>query len=72
MQTKRTREIVRSRKILYIGAECKPFSMMGGVGDVVGEMPVALKNAGYDVRVVTPGYSSIDARYIVSPPHDGH
>lgn len=68
MQAERTRESVRSPKILYIGAECKPFSMVGGVGDVVGEMPVALKNAGYDVRVVTPGYSSIEAKYIVSTP----
>ncbi len=58
----------RSPKILYIGAECKPFSMVGGVGDVVGEMPVALKNAGYDVRVVTPGYSSIDAKHIAPAP----
>lgn len=70
MQADSTRESARSPKILYIGAECKPFSMVGGVGDVVGEMPVALKNAGYDVRVVTPGYSSIEAKYIVSTPND--
>jgi starch synthase len=42
--------------------------MVGGVGDVVGEMPVALKTAGYDVQVVTPEYSSIEAKHFIPNP----
>jgi starch synthase len=70
MSEERTQEIAKPRRILYIGAECKPFSMVGGVGDVVGEMPVALKKAGHDVQIVTPGYSCIDAKHVVSTPGD--
>jgi len=43
-------------KVLYIAAECKPFSKAGGVGDVAGELPVALKAQGVDIEVVTPWY----------------
>ena len=43
-------------KVLYIAAECKPFSKAGGVGDVAGELPAALKARGVDVEVLTPLY----------------
>lgn len=52
------------QKVFYIAAECKPFSMVGGVGDVAGELPIALKKLGYDVEIITPGYSSVDRKYI--------
>jgi starch synthase len=51
-------------KVFYIAAECKPFSMVGGIGDVAGELPIALKKQGFDVEVITPGYSSIDRKHI--------
>jgi starch synthase len=43
-------------KILYIAAECKPFSKVGGVGDVAGELPVALQKEGVDIEIITPLY----------------
>ena len=43
-------------KVLYISAECKPFSKAGGVGDVAGELPPALKAQGIDIEIVTPWY----------------
>lgn len=43
-------------RVLYVAAECKPFSKAGGVGDVAGELPPALKEAGIDVEIVTPWY----------------
>jgi starch synthase len=43
-------------RVLYIAAECKPFSKAGGVGDVAGELPIALKNLGVDIEIVVPGY----------------
>jgi starch synthase len=44
-------------KVLYIAAECKPFSKVGGVGDVAGELPPALKELGVEIEVATPLYS---------------
>jgi starch synthase len=52
-------------KVLYIAAECKPFAKAGGVGDVTGELPPALKKLGVDIEIVTPWYgqtSCADAR----------
>lgn len=43
-------------KVLYIAAECKPFSKAGGVGDVAGELPAALQKLGVDIEIVTPLY----------------
>ena len=43
-------------KVLYIAAECKPFSKVGGVGDVAGELPLALQEQGVDIEIVTPLY----------------
>jgi starch synthase len=50
-------------KVLYIAAECKPFSKVGGVADVAGELPLALKKQGIDIEVVTPYYGSVKPRY---------
>jgi starch synthase len=48
-------------KILFAAAECFPFVVTGGLGDVIGALPKALKklNANNDVRVVLPLYSDI-------------
>ena len=43
-------------KVLYVAAECKPFAKAGGVGDVTGELPPALKALGVDIEIVTPWY----------------
>ncbi|MGC1378131.1 MAG: glycogen/starch synthase [Anaerolineales bacterium] len=45
-------------KVLYIATECKPYSKVGGVGDVAAELPVALKEQGVDIEIVTPLYGS--------------
>lgn len=45
--------------ILMISSECVPFAKTGGLADVVGALPIALKELGHDVRVVIPFYSSI-------------
>ena len=49
-------------KILYIASEATPFIKTGGLADVAGSFPKALKENGCDIRVVLPLYSSI--------PHD--
>ena len=50
-------------KILYAAAESTPFIKTGGLADVAGSLPLALKKEGHDIRVVVPLYSSIKDEY---------
>lgn len=50
-------------KILLIASECVPFVKTGGLADVTGALPRALKRMGHDVRVVIPRYSQIDGSH---------
>jgi len=47
-------------KILIAASECVPFAKTGGLADVAGALPKALREAGHDVRVVLPKYMCID------------
>ena len=54
-------------KILYVASEALPFAASGGLGDVIGSLPPAVKEQlgdGSDVRVVIPMYPSIKERYL--------
>lgn len=46
-------------KVLILSAEVVPFAKTGGLADVVGALPKALKSLGHDVRVVMPRYGKI-------------
>ena len=46
-------------KALFVASEMYPLIKTGGLADVVGALPVALKQSGVDVRVLIPGYSNI-------------
>ncbi len=45
-------------KILFVSPEVSPLVRTGGLGDVVGSLPHALKKEGLDVRIVCPLHQS--------------
>lgn len=47
-------------RVLLLAAEFAPLAKVGGLGDVVGELPFALKSLGVDIRVYLPFHQSID------------
>ncbi len=50
-------------KIVHVSSEVDPFSKTGGLADVAGSLPRAIKHKGYQIIVVTPLYSQlIDAK----------
>lgn len=48
-----------SLKVLFASSEVTPFRKTGGLGDVAGALPKALKSRGLDVRLVMPLYRGI-------------
>ena len=48
-------------KVLFMAAEMVPFAKTGGVAEVAGALPRALRALGHDVRVAMPRYGRIDA-----------
>ncbi len=46
-------------KIAIVAAEAAPYAKAGGLADVIGSLPRALKDAGADPSLIVPGYTSI-------------
>jgi starch synthase len=46
-------------KVLFLSSEVMPFAKTGGLADVAGSLPLALRRAGVDVRLVMPFYRII-------------
>ncbi|TVR23285.1 MAG: glycogen synthase [Anaerolineaceae bacterium] len=55
-------------KVLFVSAEAVPFAKVGGLADVVGSLPKALRrDENIDARVIVPGYGFIPHhRYNIS------
>jgi starch synthase len=49
----------RRLRVLFVSSEVAPYAKTGGLADVTGSLPTALKGAGVDVRQVLPCYRSI-------------
>lgn len=53
-----------NKKILFASSEVAPFAKTGGLADVAGSLPKALKKLDADIRVVMPKYSCISQQYV--------
>jgi len=47
-------------KVLFVAAEVNPLAKVGGLADVAGSLPLALKKLGADIRIVLPKYDVIN------------
>ena len=56
-------------KVLLCASEAMPFIKTGGLADVVGALPLALREEGLDVRVILPKYRLIPEAYLSSMEH---
>ena len=56
-------------KVLYVASEAVPFIKTGGLADVAGSLPKALKKKGIDVRVVMPKYGKIARAFLDKMDH---
>ena len=50
-------------KVLFAASEASPFIRTGGLGDVMGALPAALKKNGVETAVVLPLYSDMNPEY---------
>ncbi len=49
-------------KIFFVSPEVVPFAKTGGLADVAGALPKALRALGHDVRVYMPRYKKVDPK----------
>ncbi len=46
----------KALKVLFVASEALPLVKTGGLGDVAGSLPVALKALRHDIRIIMPAY----------------
>src|ERR1700761_9412888 len=52
-------ECMRALRVLAVASEIYPVIKTGGLADVAGALPIALKAEGIETRTLVPGYSSV-------------
>lgn len=59
MPTKNSKKSTPSVEVLSVASEVYPLVKTGGLADVVGALPAALKRVGIKMRVMIPGYRQV-------------
>ena len=54
--TSETNKAANPLRIVFVSAEVGPWSKTGGLGDVVGGLPIALAQRGHSVLTIAPRY----------------
>ena len=54
--------MAKSIGILFVASEAEPFIKTGSIGDLAGSLPKTVKAFGHDIRVMLPGYGTINSR----------
>lgn len=71
MKKSQKRKVMDKLKLLIAASEVVPFAKSGGLADVVGALPKALRALGHDVRVVMPRYYIVDREKYGLKPMEG-
>jgi starch synthase len=50
-------------KLMFVSTECAPFIKTGGLGDVIGALPLSLKDKLDDQIVVIPLFKKVKDKY---------
>ena len=53
-------------RVLFVAPECAPLTKTGGLGDVAGALPPALRETGVDARVLLPAYGALPGRELAT------
>jgi starch synthase len=59
-------------RVLFVAPECAPLTKTGGLGDVAGALPAALRELGADVRILLPAYGALPSREMATVKLLGH
>ena len=64
--TSETNKAANPLRIVFVSAEVGPWSKTGGLGDVVGGLPIALAQRGHNVLTIAPRYHRLPVRWLRS------
>ena len=53
----------KNMKLMFVSTECAPFIKTGGLGDVIGALPISLRSELEDEIVVIPLFKKVKEKY---------